>query len=82
MDKFNAENERIKRDYAEFLREADQKSEATVRGVEKAILRFEEYTGYCDFGRFNREQAKRFRAALSAPVCLAPCAWAIDRRFL
>lgn len=68
MDTFNAENERIKRDYAEFLREADQKSEATVRGVEKAILRFEEYTGYSDFGRFNREQAKGFRAALSVPA--------------
>ena len=68
MDKINAENERIKREYVEFLREADQKSEATVRGIEKAIRRFEEYTGYCDFGRFNREQAKSFRAALSAPA--------------
>jgi len=68
MDQFNAENERIKRDYTEFLREADQKSEATVRGVEKAILRFEEYTGFSDFGRFNREQAKGFRMALSAPA--------------
>ena len=67
MDEFNAENERIKRDYAEFLREADQKSDATVRGVEKAILRFEEYTGFADFGRLNREQAKGFRKSLSAP---------------
>ncbi len=32
------------------------------------ILRFEEYTGYCDFGRFNRDQAKGFRAALSSPA--------------
>ena len=68
MDKFNAENERIKREYTEFLREADQKSEATVRGIEKAILRFEEYTSHCDFGRFNRDQAKGFRTALSAPA--------------
>ncbi len=68
MNKFNAENERTKREYAEFLREADQKSEATVRGVEKAILRFEEYTGFCGFGRFNRDQAKGFRAAMSAPA--------------
>lgn len=68
MDKFNAENERIKRDYAEFLREADQKSEATVRGVEKAILRFEQYTNFSDFGRFNRDQAKGFRMALSNPA--------------
>mgnify|MGYP001799728481 CR=1 FL=1 len=68
MDTFNAENERIKRDYAEFLREADQKSETTVRGVEKAILRFEEYTEYCDFRLFNRDQAKGFRTELSAPI--------------
>jgi len=67
MDKFNAANERIKREYTEFLREADQKSEATVRGVEKAILRFEEYTGYCDFRRFNRDQAKR----LSDLLCMS-----------
>lgn len=68
MDKFNPENERIKRDYAEFLREADQKSEATVRGIEKAILRFEQYTGFANFARFNRDQAKAFRKALSAPA--------------
>lgn len=73
MDKFNAENERIKRDCAEFLREADQKSEATARGIERAILRFEENTGYCDFGRFNRHQAKGFRAALSSPAAESNC---------
>lgn len=68
MEKFNAENERIKRDYAEYLREADQKSKATVRGVEMAILRFEQHTGFSDFGRFNRDQAKGFRMALNAPA--------------
>lgn len=68
MQEINAENERIKREYVEFLREADQKSEATVRGVEKAILRFEEYTGFSDFGRFNRDQAKGFKTAMSAPA--------------
>lgn len=68
MNPLNADNERIKRDYAEFLREADQKSEATVRGIEKAILRFEEYTGFSDFVRLNRNQAKGFRIALAAPA--------------
>jgi len=67
MSNFNAGNERIKRDYAEFLREADQKSDATVRGIEKAILRFEEYSSFSGFGRFNRDQAKGFRMALAAP---------------
>lgn len=68
MHRFNAENERVKRDYAEFLREADQKSEATVRGIEKAILRFEEYSGFSELGRFNRDQAKGSRLALTYPV--------------
>ena len=67
MEKFNAKNERIKREYAEFLREADQKSEATVRGVERALLRFEKYTDFSDFSSFNRDRAKGFRTALSAP---------------
>lgn len=67
MIDFNAENERIKRDYSEFLREADQKSESTVRGIEKAIQRFEKHTGYLGFASFNREQAKSFRTALSSP---------------
>lgn len=68
MVTFNAENERVKFDYADFLREADQKSEATVRSVEKAILRFEQYTEFSDFGRLSRDQAKGFRAALSSPA--------------
>ena len=63
----NPRNERIKRDYAEFLRQADQKSEATVRGVEKALLRFEEHTGFADFTSFGRAQAMSFRAALAKP---------------
>ena len=67
-NRLNAENERIKRDYVEFLREADQKSEATVRGVEKAILRSEQYNGFLDFGSSNCAQAKGFRNALAEPT--------------
>ena len=63
----NPKNERIKRNYAEFLRQADQKSEATVRGVEKALLRFEEHTGFADFMSFGRAQAMSFRMALARP---------------
>lgn len=63
----NPKNERIKRDYAEFLRQADQKSEATVRSIEKALLRFEEHTGFADFTNFSRAKATAFRAALAKP---------------
>ncbi len=63
----NPQNERIKRDYVEFLRQADKKSEATVRGVEKSILRFEQHTGFTDFKCFSKAQAISFRAALAKP---------------
>ena len=63
----NPQNERIKRDYVEFLRQADKKSEATVRGVEKSILRFEQHTGFTDFKCFGKAQAISFRAALAKP---------------
>lgn len=67
MPSCNPRNERVKRDYAEFLRQADQKSEATVRGVEKALLRFEEHTSFANFTSFGRAQAMSFRAALAKP---------------
>jgi len=37
------DNERIKHRYFEFLKQADGKSEQTIRQIEKAILRFEEF---------------------------------------
>ncbi|MEL6325070.1 MAG: tyrosine-type recombinase/integrase [Pseudomonadota bacterium] len=67
MAEFNPNNERIKREYSEFLREADQKAEATVRAIEKALLRYEEHTGCADFATFSRAQAMSFRAFLSSP---------------
>ena len=34
-----------------------------MRGIEKAIARFEEYTGFADFGKFKAAQAMGFKAA-------------------
>ncbi len=65
MKNCNPRNERIKRDYFQYLREADQKSEATVRGIEKALARFEEYTGFVDFGKFKAAQAMGFKASVA-----------------
>ena len=65
MAQFNPKNERIKRPYFRFLREADQKADSTIRSVEKAIMRFENHTGFADFATYNSTQAVEFKKALS-----------------
>ena len=64
MRKFNAENERVKRGYIDFLRHADGKSEATIDKCAAALNRFEESTGFKPFKNFYIEQAKRFKLKL------------------
>lgn len=64
MTKHNAANERIKRAYFIYLREARRRNDASVDGVAKALARFEVSTGYRDFGKFHREQAVAFKRKL------------------
>ncbi|PQV57863.1 site-specific recombinase XerD [Defluviimonas denitrificans] len=64
--KHNEENERIKRRYLLFLREAKRSDPATVDKVAEAILRFESGTGFRPFKRFHIEQAVKFKAQLAA----------------
>jgi len=59
------ENERIKRRYLQFLREARRADLATVDKAADAILRFEGSTGFKPFKRFHIEQAVKFKAQLS-----------------
>ena len=65
MTKHNAVNERIKRDYFAYLKEALGRDEATIDGVAKSLARFEQSTRARDFKRFHREQAVAFKAALA-----------------
>jgi integrase len=65
MKHFNPRNERIKRDYFRYLKEADQKAEATIDSVRKAIARFESYTGLKDLATFNKEQAIAFKKSFA-----------------
>jgi integrase len=65
MVRFNPKNERIKRAYFRYLREADQKADSTIRGIEKAILRMEHHTGFANFGSYNSTQAVAFKIALA-----------------
>lgn len=64
--KTNPHNDRVKRDYLIWLCEAKQRSVATVEQARHAIDRLEIYTGFKDFGSFNKEQALGFKHALQA----------------
>lgn len=68
--KLNPRNERLKRDYARYQREARGKSVATVDAMLKALARFEDYAGHRDFAPFHREQAIGFKQRLAATDAL------------
>jgi integrase len=57
-------NERIKRRYLQYMREARRYSEDTVDAAAAALARFEAYTKYRDFHAFHIEQAIGFKAHL------------------
>ena len=63
--KRNPTNERIKRDYFHYLREAMGRDEATVYAVAKSLSRFETSTRAMDFKCFHREQAVAFKKRLA-----------------
>jgi len=62
--KNNHRNDRVKRDYLIWLKEAKQRSDATVEQTRHAIDRLEAYTKFKDFATFNKEQAIGFKRTL------------------
>lgn len=68
MTKHNPDNERIKRKYFIFLKEAKRQNESSVDAVAKAISRFEVYTKYRDFKAFHFEQAVGFKNHLAKQI--------------
>jgi integrase len=65
MIEHNANNERIKRQYFAFLKEAMRHGEPTVDAAAGALARFEEHGKYRDFKSFHREQAIAFKRYLA-----------------
>lgn len=63
--KNNPKNDRVKREYLIWLKDAKQRSDATVEQTRHAIDRLEVYTGYKDFGTYTKEQGRAFKQALS-----------------
>ncbi len=68
MKKYNEQNERLKRDYYRYLKEARRQSELSIDVKAAAINRFETYTGHKDFKSFHREQAIGFKNRLAGQL--------------
>src|SRR5690349_8858752 len=70
MTKPNAENERVKREYLIWLKEARGRSEPTLDIAAAAIDRFQAHTRRRDFRKFRPEQAASFKAHLAAEISI------------
>ena len=57
----NPENERIKRAYFIYLKEARRLGEHSIDCAAAALAKFEDYTKYRDFKRFHIQQAIGFK---------------------
>lgn len=68
MAKHNAANERVKRDYFAFLREAKGRDTATIDRVAQSLTKFEASTRHKDFKRFHKEQAIAFKKLLGEAI--------------
>jgi len=64
--KHNPDNERIKRKYLIFLKDAKGQSEASIDGVAMALARFETYNKRKSFKAFRHEQAIAFKKYLTS----------------
>lgn len=65
MRKKNDGNERLKREYADHLKHARGRSDATIDAVLASILRFEEHIRFRDLKTYRRELAESFKRELA-----------------
>jgi len=65
MAKFNSENERIKRRYLEWEREANGKSNSTIENIRNYIYLYDEFTKFKNFKLFNKNDAIAFKKHLA-----------------
>lgn len=64
MVKYNAVNERTKRQYLEWEREAKGKAESTINNMRDAIYRFEEHTKFKNFKHITKQDILSFKKQL------------------
>lgn len=68
MTKHNPDNERIKRKYFIFMKEAKRQNEASIDAIAKALNRFEVYGKFRDFKAFHHQQAVAFKKHLASQI--------------
>lgn len=66
MRRIEEQNERLKRDYLDYLRDAEGYDEATQDKVMASLLIFDEALGFKPFKRFHRDWAATFKAHLQS----------------
>lgn len=66
MRKYNTENEKVKRRYLSYLKEAQRMSEASLDGVAKALSMYEAHTDYKDFKLFSNHLATAFKKHITS----------------
>ena len=64
MTAYNPKNERIKKAYFDYQREARGKAVGTLDAIRKAIDRFEDFTNRRDFALFRTDHASAFKVHL------------------
>ena len=64
MRKINEENERIKRRYFTYMRQAKGRDDKTIAKLAAALIKYEKSTGHKSFKRFHIEDAGRFKTYL------------------
>ena len=65
MRNYHPDNERIKRKYFTFMKEARRQNEKSIDAIGKALNRFEVYSKFRDFKSFHFEQAIGFKKHLA-----------------
>jgi integrase len=65
MTKYNPKNERIKKNYYDYLVESQGRDNKTLNQARSSIFRFEEYINFKDFSTFRKEQAVGFKKNLA-----------------
>ena len=65
MAKVNAKNERAKRSFFRYLKEADGCCDSTVNNIENAILLWQEFSKHEDFALYNLDKAIDFKKWLT-----------------
>lgn len=65
MNKIKTKNEKIKRKYFNWMINAKGFSDKTIKAIEMAIWKYEDFTNDADYGEFNEKIAEQFKKYLA-----------------